>query len=542
MKKIINFKTIMLSMFVVSIAFSACKDDEKTPTPDVTTSDTTVACNAFAKTIEENPAANLVLGTLDGTTNKGTPTFSLLSESPNGAFAVNAVTGELSVADESLYTIATNPTLTGTFEVSNGGQTTNCTITITLEDTASIALPDCGVDPTYTKIYDGTVQLKSQDDIDTFASSGWTEVTGKLAISGSTVTDMSGLRSIVKVGELTVWYISQSEDLNGLCNLQEIEGRLEIQSSNGLTSLKGLERLKTIGGELEISYCSKLENINALANLELVGYPSGGSFEYNNITLESLPKLVDLVGLDKLTATRELRIIENNSLTSLKGISGIKTAMNVFIETNPVLVNLNEVKLETVDKKVIIDGNAGLTSVDIATLTSSNELWINENNALLDLSGFANLTTLGNFAMFKNTALTTISGFNTIETIGTGGTVNKFYINNNQALTSITGFAKLKAIKGGFGINECRKLNSISAFKVEDIEGSLTLAYADLSNLLGLGNLVKLGASVAIRKNPKLTDFCALKPLLIGTGFSGSWSVVDNAANPTEADVKTNCP
>ncbi|MGB1038669.1 MAG: cadherin repeat domain-containing protein, partial [Bacteroidia bacterium] len=173
MKNLINYKTIIYCMVLIGLAFSGCKEDDK-PEPDpvdTTSQDTTVSCNAFAKTIEENPASNMILGTLDGSSNKGSVTFSLLTEVPTGAFTVDATSGELSVADNSLFTIATNPTLTGTFAVQNGSETTNCTITITLKDTVSSDLPDCGEDPEYSKVYDGAVQLKSQEDIDSFTSS-----------------------------------------------------------------------------------------------------------------------------------------------------------------------------------------------------------------------------------------------------------------------------------------------------------------------------------------------------------------------------------
>lgn len=545
MTKFINFRTIFYCIIVLGLTVSSCKDKDDDPAvtdPEVTESDTTVSCNAFAKTIEENPAANLVLGTLEGSTNKGTASFSLLSENPTGAFAIDATSGQLSVNDNSLYTLASNPTLTGTYEVRNGKQTTSCTITITLKDTSSTDLPNCGEDPTYVKIYDGNVQLKSQSDVDTFAASGWTEVTGRLLISGSQITDLSGLRSLTKVDDLSIWRINEAEGLSGLCNLQEIGRVLEIQSCNGLKSLKGLERLKSIGRGLELTSNAVLEDISTLSNLELVGYEDRGETYYENITIETNPKLVDFTGLEGITQTRELRVIDNASITSLKGLGSITKAVNVFIQENDELISLDELKLVAVEKSVSISSNPKLTSANIASLESARSLGISQNNALINVSGYSKLTSLEGLSFYKNTMLSSISGFDNLESIGDGGTVNVLYVNDCQSLTSLTSFTNLKNIKGGFGINECRKLTSINGLVIEEIEGSLTLAYTDLTELSGLGNLTKVGGMVAIRKNPKLTDFCELKPLLSGTGFSGTWSVMDNSANPTTVDVLANCP
>jgi len=80
----------------------------------------------------------LFLGTLSATSSGGFASFSLTSESPVGAFSVNPVSGELTVADASLFDFETNPVLTGTFTVTNGAASDVANITVNLNDVTEI--------------------------------------------------------------------------------------------------------------------------------------------------------------------------------------------------------------------------------------------------------------------------------------------------------------------------------------------------------------------------------------------------------------------
>jgi hypothetical protein len=538
-----KYTTILFSfmMFALATTFiTSCKEDDK-PEPDpldVNTTDTTVTCNAFVKTIEENPTANLVIGTLDGTTNKGSASFSLLTEMPTGAFSVDAISGEVSVKDNSLFTIASNPTLTGTFEVRNAGQSTSCTITITLKDTSSNDLPDCGEDPGYTKVLTGNVDLKTQESVDTFAASGWTEVVGELRIRNSEITDISKLRTLTKVTHLTLERLNNIPNLDGLCNIKEV-GVITIKKCNALTSLKGLENVATSGPYLTLESNPLLENIDALEKTDF----TSDDPDYGIISIVGNAKLANLNGLKNFKNVYTLDVISNPALIDLKGLEGLMTiGQNLTIELNPGLVSITDLQIKTIGGRLDILENESLTSMDMPALESCGPINIKDNNALEDLSGFGKLNTVEGFAMFKNTKLKTITGFNALKSAGKGGMVNKFYINDHQALTSISGFTALIEVKGGFGINECRKLTDMSALNLESVEGSITVSYTALTSLSGLGNVTDVGANVTMRHNTALTDYCALKPLFSLASFTGTFTVASNGTNPTKADVVANCP
>ncbi len=94
-----------------------------------------VIANAFTVTIDENPTDGQLLGTLSATSDAGaTLTYSLITGGNATAFAIDASTGELTVADVSQFDFETNPSLTATYEADNGNVSEQGTITVTLND------------------------------------------------------------------------------------------------------------------------------------------------------------------------------------------------------------------------------------------------------------------------------------------------------------------------------------------------------------------------------------------------------------------------
>lgn len=93
-----------------------------------------VLAENFDATIFENPEEGFVLGTITASTNRGALTFSFVSQDPSGAMAVNVATGELSVANASLFVFASHETIEGVVEVKSDDAKKNIQVTITLEE------------------------------------------------------------------------------------------------------------------------------------------------------------------------------------------------------------------------------------------------------------------------------------------------------------------------------------------------------------------------------------------------------------------------
>lgn len=126
-----NIKFSLLFFLFMGIVFASCKKDE----PEVINADDFTASTG-AMLRDGN-----VLGTINASTNKGTLTYTLASQSIAGAITVNASTGQIVVADsDNFYEVycRLNSVKTFTAEVfiSNGSisKTIKVTIELKMED------------------------------------------------------------------------------------------------------------------------------------------------------------------------------------------------------------------------------------------------------------------------------------------------------------------------------------------------------------------------------------------------------------------------
>lgn len=83
-------------------------------------------------TLSENPTNGDVIGTLQASGSN--LTYTITFQNPAGAFAIDANSGQLSVADASLFDFETNPNMLATVAVSNGSQTVSANAFVTLTD------------------------------------------------------------------------------------------------------------------------------------------------------------------------------------------------------------------------------------------------------------------------------------------------------------------------------------------------------------------------------------------------------------------------
>lgn len=120
---------IALFMSLLLIGFG-CSDDEPTE-PDIT-----VSMSDFSASIDENPDNGATLGTMTASTNNGSVTFEIISQIPAGAVSINATTGELTVADASVFVAETNPSITGTVRATNASVSVDATFSITVNAVA----------------------------------------------------------------------------------------------------------------------------------------------------------------------------------------------------------------------------------------------------------------------------------------------------------------------------------------------------------------------------------------------------------------------
>ena len=117
----------LVLLFFAGIILCACKDDDATPAPQVSIVD-------FDLAINENPASGFVLGTPTASTDRGELEYRIDQQMPAGAIAINATSGQLSVADSSLFDYEINPVISATVHATAEGTSEEASITITLND------------------------------------------------------------------------------------------------------------------------------------------------------------------------------------------------------------------------------------------------------------------------------------------------------------------------------------------------------------------------------------------------------------------------
>lgn len=159
MKKV----SIVLSVFLITLHFGCRKDDG----PEILNPEITIS--NFETSVEENPVENQVLGTVSASTNTGTLVFSLTGQTPSGALSINASSGQLTVADPSVFVFATNPTITATVQakVEDVTKTANITINVTEE---SLDVATAVIDKTGYTAPEDLIFLYSTDGGDSYSA------------------------------------------------------------------------------------------------------------------------------------------------------------------------------------------------------------------------------------------------------------------------------------------------------------------------------------------------------------------------------------
>ncbi|WP_117879896.1 cadherin repeat domain-containing protein [Aureibaculum luteum] len=137
-------KRTLLLLTVSVLAFSCSSDDPAT-----------LNINDANITADENQAIEAVLGTVTATGTDGTFAYSIASQSPVGAIAIDAVTGVITVADASTFDFETNPTITATVDVMGNSITETAQVTISLNDMDDLEFLLSSSKVAYTAASDG---------------------------------------------------------------------------------------------------------------------------------------------------------------------------------------------------------------------------------------------------------------------------------------------------------------------------------------------------------------------------------------------------
>jgi hypothetical protein len=133
MKKLLSLLSLLL---FVSLVFTSCKKDEPV------TIDATDFVGAFTYPTVRDWANGSVIGNVSASTNNGTLNYTLVSQNIAGIIAINATTGQITVANKSAFNtwaticVPNSPTydgrITAVARLTNGSVTRDINVTINL--------------------------------------------------------------------------------------------------------------------------------------------------------------------------------------------------------------------------------------------------------------------------------------------------------------------------------------------------------------------------------------------------------------------------
>ncbi|MDW3193159.1 MAG: hypothetical protein R8G66_12375 [Cytophagales bacterium] len=104
-------------------------------------SDPMITASNFEVTIDENPTVGLVLGSIQASTDQGTLAFRLGSEGTPSAFNIDAASGELTVADATLFDFEVATSISTTAFLSVGDIEQFVTVVVNLSNVNEITAP-----------------------------------------------------------------------------------------------------------------------------------------------------------------------------------------------------------------------------------------------------------------------------------------------------------------------------------------------------------------------------------------------------------------
>jgi len=353
MNSTLPFKIIAVSIF---FAILSCSKDNEEPTLPET--EIMVSTSDFSKAFDENPINGQIIGTVNGSTNQGNVTFAITEQTPAGAFSIDAASGELKVANETIFDFETNTTISGTVKVANGSVFENASVTITLNDLVE------------DNIFDDSIVLFTQEEVNDFGANNYTHITGSLLIgkidnSQSSINDLTPLHALKSIGQHFIIIDNPLlSNLAGLENLEFIGEYFSISDNQSLTTIASLSKLTSINGYLSIDYNDQLINLSGLENINAI---SGNLHIIGNNNLIEINNLSNLASVGNDISINDNKLLQNFSLPNLTNIPGKLMLLNNFAITNlDGLSNLSSIDGDlTIQLNYLLENFCGLSNVFI---------------------------------------------------------------------------------------------------------------------------------------------------------------------------------
>ena len=286
---------------------------------------------------------------------------------------------------------------------------------------------------------DGDVELKTTEEVASFAATKTTVVKGNLIIGSDAeeaekITDISALASLKEVtGNIVIRNSYNGADLTGLENIVSAGG-LQVGSADVASKatelhMISMKALETLSGDIsvyndQVTYVL-FEKLATIGGSVMFNAPSLQSFEFPVLT--SVDKDLNIQGLNgENKAAGTISSLELSELTSVGGVLSVNnlaklTSINLLklketggldFHTVPVMLEtINLPEIETVNGSIIMEAN--MEAPPTGSFVSQR------NDVLLAFGGMDKLTTVKGQIKIKNfTALKQLPDWSKITTLG----------------------------------------------------------------------------------------------------------------------------
>jgi len=217
------------------------------------------------------------------------------------------------------------------------------------------------------------IGLILQTDIDTFQTDHGPcdTIVQDLSVQRSgetnTIVNLDGLSGLTHIGidpmnwgRLSISQNSKLTSISGLSNLV-FAGEITMENNISLTSLTGLSGFPADSFALGALRLSQMDGLTSLAGLP------ASLFGMSQLHIESNDNLTSLTGVPAMSFISDLRISENEKLTSLSALSTIGQVGGIFMEQvipgsiqingNIMLIDLSGIPPSTALNRLSISGN-----------------------------------------------------------------------------------------------------------------------------------------------------------------------------------------
>ena len=286
---------------------------------------------------------------------------------------------------------------------------------------------------------DGDVELKTTEEVASFAATKTTVVKGNLIIGSDVeeaekITDISALASLKEVtGNIIIRNSYNGADLTGLDNIASAGGlqigSVEAPSKATELHMISMKALETLSGDIsvyndQVTYVL-FEKLATIGGSVMYNAPSLQSFEFPVLT--SVDKDLNIQGLNgENKAAGTISSLELSELTSVGGVLSVNnlaklTSINLLklketggldFHTVPVMLEtINLPEIETVNGSIIMEANM--------EAPPTGSFVPQRNDVLLAFGGMDKLTTVKGQIKIKNfTALKQLPDWSKITTLG----------------------------------------------------------------------------------------------------------------------------